>query len=206
VPPLVQLLVWFNLAAIYPVVSFGIPFGPEFFSGSANDYITPFIAAVVGLGLNSAAYMCEIIRAGILSVDEGQAEAAQSLGLTHAQTMRRIVLPQAFRVIVPPTGNEVITVLKATSLVSVISMTDLLYSVELIYAKNFENIPLLVVACVWYLLITSILSVGQHFLERRLQRNSRSAGSSESLWRRILQTATSLRPGASSSSRIGARS
>lgn len=176
VPPLVQLLVWYNLAALYPVISLGVPFGPTFFQGNANDYITPFVAAILGLALNEAAYMGEIIRAGINSVDEGQVEAAQSLGFTRMRTMRRVVLPQALRMIIPPTGNETISVLKATSLVSIISMTELLYSVQLVYSKTFENIPMLVVACLWYLIVTSILTVGQYFLERYVGRDNVQTG------------------------------
>lgn len=190
VPPLVQLLVWYNLAAVYPVVSFGIPFGPTFFEGSANAYITPFVAALLGLGLNEGAYMGEIIRAGIDSVDEGQVEAAKSLGFGSSKIMRRVVLPQAMRVIIPPTGNETITVIKATSLVSVISMTELLYSVQLVYSKTFQTIPMLVVACIWYLCVTSLLTVGQFFLEKRLRHGS---GSRQTLAKRLIANFTSYR-------------
>ena len=116
--------------------------------------------------------MAEIVRAGIISVDAGQSDAAQALGMTRLQTMRRIVLPQAMRVIVPPTGNEAISMLKTTSIVSVIAYTDLLYSVQLIYSANYQQVPLLIVACIWYLAFTTLLSIGQHFLERRLARGS----------------------------------
>lgn len=167
-PPLVQLLIWYNLAAIYPEVTIDLPLVGEIYSGSANDFITPFTAALLALGLNEGAYMGEIIRAGISSVDHGQVEAAKSLGFSGGKTMRRVILPQALKVIIPPTGNELITVLKVTSLVSIISMTDLLYSVQLIYSKTFQTIPLLVVACIWYLIVTSILAVVQNYLERRL--------------------------------------
>jgi polar amino acid transport system permease protein len=166
-PVLVQLLFWSFIAALYPKVSLGIPFGgPVLVQGSANAVITAFVAAILGLGLNEGAYMAEIVRAGILSVDEGQTEAAHALGMTRLQTMRRIVLPQAMRVIVPPTGNETISMLKTSSLVSVIAYSELLYSVQLIYAVNFRQIPLLMVACVWYLIVTTILSIGQYYLER----------------------------------------
>jgi polar amino acid transport system permease protein len=114
--------------------------------------------------------MAEIVRAGIISVDAGQTDAAHALGMTRLQTMRRIVMPQALRVIVPPTGNEAISMLKTTSIVSVIAYTDLLYSVQLIYAANYQQVPLLIVACVWYLAVTSLLSLAQYFLERRLAR------------------------------------
>ncbi|MBO9521332.1 MAG: amino acid ABC transporter permease [Nocardioidaceae bacterium] len=169
-PVLVQLLFWFNLAALYPVISFGLP-GVHL---DANTLITPFMAAVLGLGLNEAAYMSEIVRAGILSVDHGQTEAAGALGLTRGQTLRRVVLPQAMRVIVPPTGNETIGMLKTTALVSVLAVHDLLYSSQIIYAKNFQTIPLLIVASLWYLVVTTVLGVGQYYLERRYARGNRT--------------------------------
>lgn len=171
-PVLVQLLVWFNLASLFPSIGFGIPFGPVFFSGNANNLITPIMAAILGLGLNEGAYMAEIVRAGIISVDQGQTEAAQALGMTRLKTMRRVVLPQAMRIIVPPTGNETISMLKTTSLVSVIAVTELLYSVQIIYGRTFQTIPLLIVAVIWYLLMTSILSVFQYYIERRFARGS----------------------------------
>ena len=171
-PVLVQLLFWNFISALYPSIVIGIPGGPAFFHFSANSVITPFMAAILGLGLNEGAYMAEIVRAGILSVDIGQQEAAQALGMTRLQTMRRIVLPQAMRVIIPPTGNETISMLKTTSLVSVIAYTELLYSVQLIYAVNYRTIPLLIVASIWYLVVTSVLTVGQYYLERYFGRGS----------------------------------
>jgi polar amino acid transport system permease protein len=171
-PLLVQLLFWNFISALYPKISIGIPFGPEFFSFSANDVITPFVAAILGLGLNQAAYQAEIVRAGILSVDEGQNDAAHALGMTRLQTMRRIVLPQAMRVIIPPTGNETISMLKMSSLVSVIAYKELLYTVQLIYAVNYKQIPLLIVASLWYLIVTTLLSIGQYYLERRFGRGA----------------------------------
>ncbi|MGN6782754.1 MAG: amino acid ABC transporter permease [Marmoricola sp.] len=167
-PVLVQLLFWYNLAALYPVLSFGIP-GVAL---NANHWITPMVAAVLGLGLNQAAYQSEIVRAGILSVDHGQAEAAEALGLTRLHVMRRIVLPQAMRVIIPPTGNETIGMLKSTSLVSVLAVPDLLYSAQVIYSRNFLTIPLLIVASIWYFVVTSVLSVGQFYLERHYARGN----------------------------------
>src|SRR4029078_137131 len=152
--------------------SVGIPFGPTFFHFGATSVITPFVAGLLGLGLNEAAYMAYIVRAGIISVDEGQTEAAQSLGMTRLQTIRRIVLPQAMRVIVPPTGNETISMLKTTSLVSVIAVTELLYSVQLIYAVNYRTIPLLIVASIWDLIVTTVLSFGQYYLERYFARGA----------------------------------
>jgi polar amino acid transport system permease protein len=171
-PVLVQILFWNFIAALYPVIVIGIPGGPAFFHLSANAVITTFVAAILGLGLNEAAYMAEIVRAGILSVDEGQHEAAQALGMNRLQLMRRIVLPQAMRVIIPPTGNETISMLKTTSLVSVIAVTELLYSVQLIYAQNFRQIPLLMVAVIWYLVFTSVLTAVQYYIERHYARGS----------------------------------
>jgi polar amino acid transport system permease protein len=171
-PVLVQLLFWSFISALYPRISLGIPFGPALVHGNANAIITPFVAAILGLGLNEAAYMAEIVRAGIVSVDEGQTDAAHSLGMTRLMTMRRIVLPQAMRVIIPPTGNETISMLKTSSLVSVIAYKELLYSVQLIYAVNFLQIPLLLVASIWYLVVTTILSIAQYYVERRFGRSS----------------------------------
>ncbi len=130
------------------------------------------MAVCLGLGLNEAAYMAEIARAGILSVDEGQVEAASALGMTRLQTMRRIVLPQAMRVIIPPTGNETISMLKTSSLASVIGYLELLYAVQIIYARTYQTIPLLIVASLWYLFMTSILTVGQYYVERRYARGA----------------------------------
>jgi polar amino acid transport system permease protein len=165
-PLLVQLLFWNFISAVYPQVTLGLPF----LHASANSLITPFVAAILGLGLNEAAYMAEIVRAGILSVEEGQTDAAQALGMTRIKTMRRIVLPQAMRVIIPPTGNETISMLKNTSLVSVVAYGELLYAVQLIYDVNFRQIPLLMVAVIWYLAMTSVLYVAQYFIERRYGR------------------------------------
>jgi polar amino acid transport system permease protein len=172
-PVLVQLLFWYNIAALYPKIGIGIPFGPAFVHADANTLITPFTAAILGLGLNEGAYMAEIVRAGIISVEEGQSDAARSLGMTRLQTMRRIVLPQAMRVIIPPTGNETISMLKTSSLVSVIAVGDLLYAAQNIYSVNFKTIQLLIVASVWYLVCTSILYVGQFYLERHYGRGAR---------------------------------
>ncbi|MGW1003537.1 amino acid ABC transporter permease [Streptomyces sp. NPDC002520] len=169
-PVLVQLLFWYNLAALYPKLTFGIP-GVAL---DANQIITPMFAAVLGLGLNEAAYMSEIVRAGIQSVDHGQAEAAGALGLTKAQTMRRVILPQAMRVIVPPTGNETIGMLKTTALVSVLAVPDLLYSAQILYSRNFQTIPLLIVASIWYMVVTTVLTTGQFYLERRFSRGERT--------------------------------
>jgi polar amino acid transport system permease protein len=172
-PVLVQLLFWYFISAVYPKISLGIPFvGVTFIHGNANALISAFTAAALGLGLNEAAYMAEIVRAGILSVDEGQVDAAQSLGMTRLQTMRLIILPQAMKVIVPPTGNETISMLKTTSLASVIAVRELLYTSQIIYARTFQTIPLLLVASIWYLTITSVLTVGQYYVERYFAKGS----------------------------------
>jgi polar amino acid transport system permease protein len=168
-PLLVQLIFWFNISALYPEIRIGLPGGPTLVAFSGNS-ITPFMAAAIGLTLHEAAYMAEIVRGGVLSVGYGQSEAALSLGMTRLQAFRRITLPQALRAIVPATGNQVILMLKTTSLVSVIALPELLYSAQIIYARTFEIVPLLVVASCWYLLMCSLLSIGQHFLERRFGR------------------------------------
>ena len=172
-PLLVQLIFWYNLSTLFPQLSISIPFGPTLVSWNTNDVITPLTAAIVGLALNEAAYMAEIIRGGLLSVDKGQAETAEAFGMTKARALRRIIIPQAMRSIVPPTGNQLISMIKATSLVSVIAMADLLYSVQSIYNRTFEVMPMLMVAVLWYLLITSILNVGQSAIERYYNRGER---------------------------------
>ncbi len=169
-PLIAQLLFWNFLAALYPRLSLGVPFGPEFVSFDTNQLINQFTACLLGLGLNEAAYMAEIVRGGLQSVDHGQTEAAGALGMSRTQTLRRIVLPQAMRVIVPPTGNETISMLKTTSLVVVIGYFELMTSVQRIYSVNFQTIPLLIVAAIWYLALTSVLSIGQGFVERRYGR------------------------------------
>jgi polar amino acid transport system permease protein len=174
-PVLVQLLFWYNIQALTGGISLGIPFGPALATVNTNQLITTYVAAVLGLGLNEAAYMSEIIRAGILSVDPGQADAARTLGMRRRQVMRRIVLPQAMRVIIPPTGNETISMLKATSLVSVIAVTELLKATQDISSVNYQVIPLLMVASIWYLIMTSVLSVAQHYIERHYGRGHAAA-------------------------------
>jgi polar amino acid transport system permease protein len=172
-PLLVQILFFNFIAALYPSIDLGIPFGPSFVHFNANDVITPFVAGTLALGLNEGAYMSEVVRAGVISVDEGQTDAAQALGMRRLQTMRRIVLPQAMRVIIPPTGNETISMLKNSSLVFVTGgVNDLLNSVVLIYAVTFQQIPLLIVASIWYLAATTVLSIGQFYLERHYGRGT----------------------------------
>jgi polar amino acid transport system permease protein len=171
-PLLVQLLFWYNIGALYPQLSLGIPFGPSFGATDSVHLIGPTLAALLGLVLHEAAYAAEIVRGGILGVDAGQAEAATALGMTRARVLRRIVLPQAMRSIVPATGNMVIGTLKGTSIVSVIAVTDVLYAVQTIYNRSYEIIPLLLVATVWYVILTSVLSVGQYYVERYYARGA----------------------------------
>lgn len=167
-PLLVQLLFWYNLGALYPQIGLGIPGGPQIMLGTANDLITPLTAAVLGLALNESAYAAEVYRGGILGVSRGQFEAAQSLGLTPARTWWHVVIPQALRIMIPSLSNNLIRLTQATSLVSVISMSELLHSVQTIYSRTYETIPLLIVAVIWYLVIVSALSALQSLLEQRL--------------------------------------
>jgi polar amino acid transport system permease protein len=188
-PVLVQILLWYNLSFLFPTVSLGIPFGPTFTSWSTNSLISPFTAAVLGLGLNEAAYMAEIVRAGIVSVDEGQAEAASALGMRRALVMRRIVLPQAMRFIVPPTGNETISMLKTSSLATFIAVPELLQQGQNIINRTYETVPLLLMVSIWYLAMTSVLTVGQFYIERYYARGSTRQQAPptllERLWRAI---------------------
>ncbi len=169
-PTLVQLIFWYNIAIFLPQVDIGIPGQTPWISMSTNALINPLMAAFLGLALNEAAYMCEVVRGGLLSVPPGQAEAAQSLGLSSRKTFLQVILPQAMRAIVPPTGNQVIMMLKGTSLVSVMAVTDLFYSAQGIYVTNGKVIPLLIVASIWYLIITSLLYVLQSRTEKRFGR------------------------------------
>ena len=175
-PVLVQLVFWYNLGALFPDIALGVPFGgPKLLAVPATVAISSFTAAALGLGLNEGAYMAEIIRAGLLSVDAGQWEASKALGHRPWQTFRVVLLPQAMKAIVPPTGNQLIGMLKYTSIASVVALSELMHSVELIYDRNFETIPLLIVAALWYLVLVSLLSVGQHFVERHYGRGLRRA-------------------------------
>ncbi|MFD3503345.1 amino acid ABC transporter permease [Streptomyces sp. NPDC058678] len=164
IPILVQLLLWFNIGALYPQI-LGV---------KTVDLLGPVTVAIIGLTLHEAAYAAEVVRGGILSVDRGQIEAAQALGLSRWRRWWRIVLPQAMRSIVPPAGNMLIGTLKGTSIVSVIAVQDLLYSVQLVYHRTYQVIPLLMVATVWYTVVTSVLSVGQHHVERHYARGTGS--------------------------------
>ncbi|MCW8381500.1 amino acid ABC transporter permease [Streptomyces justiciae] len=166
-PVYVQLLLWFNLALIFPTLNLG-----PIYKDEMVDVMTPFMAALLGLGLNEAAYMAEICRAGLLAVDEGQTEASHALGMSHAKTLRRIVIPQAMRVIVPPTGNEFINMLKTSSLVYAVTYNELLRATSTIGSTSYAVMEMLFVACIWYLVMTSVFSVFQFYLERRYARGS----------------------------------
>ncbi|MEV0775757.1 amino acid ABC transporter permease [Streptomyces sp. NPDC050433] len=166
-PVLVQLMVWFNLGLVFEYINLG-PIYKDYWA----SFMTPFLTALLGLGLNEAAYMAEICRAGLLSVDEGQTEASHALGMSHAKTLRRIVIPQAMRVIVPPTGNEVINMLKTTSLVATVQFYELLRYAQDIGQTSGAPVEMLFLAAAWYLLMTSVLSVGQYYLERYYARGS----------------------------------
>jgi polar amino acid transport system permease protein len=173
-PVYVQLVFWGLFTTLYPHLQLGIPWGPSFVHLDIQGVEAAFFFACLGLGLNEAGYMAEIVRAGITSVGEGQAEAATALGMSWGLTMRRVVLPQAMRVIIPPTGNELISMLKTTSLVTAVPLTtDVYRQATQIAGVNFQPVPLLLVAATWYLAITSVLMVGQYFLEKRFARGSR---------------------------------
>jgi polar amino acid transport system permease protein len=184
-PIYVQLTFWGLIPTIYSNIQLGVPFGPSFFHLNLQALSIPFLLATLGLALNEAAYMAEIIRAGISSVPEGQLEASTALGMSWGMAMRRTVLPQAMRVIIPPTGNEVISMLKTTSLVTAVPYTLDLYSIATreIAAREFEPVPLLLVAAAWYLAVTSLLMVGQFYLERYYSR-----GASRKLTTKQLET------------------
>lgn len=190
-PLLLQLIFWGFIGAFIPKLVIGIPFtSVEFWSVSTSDLIPATVAALLALGLNEMAYAAEIVRAGIQSVDPGQTEAANSLGMSPAKTLRRIVLPQAMRVIIPPMGNETITMLKSTSLVAIVAGDDLMSNIREAYTQNYKIIPLLIVAAIWYLALTSILSIPQMWLERRYGRGF--AGSRPSIGSRVSTFTQSL--------------
>jgi len=197
-PVYVQLLLWFNLALVFPYINLGPIYRDEM-----TDAMTPFMAALLGLGLNEAAYMAEICRAGIQSVDEGQTEASQALGMTGAQNMRRIVLPQAMRVIVPPTGNEFINLLKTSALCSVVQFEETLRKAQNIGNTSSAVVEMLMVATIWFLAITTVFSIGQFYLERYYAR-----GSARQLpatpWQRARQLVFSIGRGTGSGTGTGA--
>ncbi|GGA93841.1 ABC transporter permease [Brucella endophytica] len=177
-PLLVQIIFWFNIQLFIPSINIGV------FHIETNTIVTAFVAALLALSLNEAAYMAEIIRGGLLAVDKGQHEAAKALGYTPVQSMLRVIFPQALRVIIPPIGNQTISMLKTTSLVSVVAAQDLLTRAQNIYARNFLIIELLIVASIWYLVMTTIASAVQMAIEQRL---SRSTHESPGLWRNALR-------------------
>ncbi|MFE2158225.1 amino acid ABC transporter permease [Streptomyces lydicus] len=172
IPLIVQLLFWFNLAYLYKRLDFGIPFGPGFFHFDTMGLVGAMGAAVLGLALHQAAYAAEIVRGGVLAVDAGQLEAAAALGLPRLRQLRRIVLPQAMRSILPNATNEVISLFKGTSIVSVMAIGELFYQVQVIYGRNGRVVPLLMVATAWYVLLTTVLSVLQHYVERHFSKGA----------------------------------
>ncbi|OJX78073.1 MULTISPECIES: amino acid ABC transporter permease [unclassified Leifsonia] len=176
IPLLVLLVLTFNLSLLWPTIDIGIPYGPVFVSVNTQELINPMVAAIVTFSLQQAAYTSEVLRASIQSVPAGQREAAVALGMTRTRTMMKIVFPQAFRVALPPIANDTINLLKSTSLVAFIAVPDLMYSVQQIYSSNFRIVPLLIVATLWYMIVVSILSVGQYFIERALRSSPSRVG------------------------------
>jgi polar amino acid transport system permease protein len=193
-PVLVQILIWFNLSLLIPHVSLGIPFGPRFVTANTNTLIPPLMAGILGLGLNEVAYMAEIVRAGILSVDEGQTEAASALGMHRGLITRRIILPQAMRVIVPPTGNETISMLKTSALVSVIgAVPELTQQTQAIISRTYLVIPLFIMASLWYLAMTTVLTIGQFYIERHYARGTSRGAPAPTLPERLWSSLRHIR-------------
>ncbi len=186
-PVLVQLIFWFNIAIVFPRLRIGIPFTDlTLWSQSTNAVIGPLQAAILGLSLNEGAYVAEIVRGGIISVGKGQTDAAHALGLHRGEVMRTIVLPQAVPVVIPPLGNEFIGMLKYSALASVIGVEELLGSAQHIYSTNFRTLELLVVVSIWYLICTTVLTIGQYYLERYVGRSRASQATSRRLTRAVL--------------------
>lgn len=185
-PVYVQLLVWFNLGLVFEYIDLG-PIYKDYWS----QFMTPFLTALLGLGLNEAAYMAEICRAGLLSVDEGQSEASHALGMSHARSLWRIVIPQAMRVIVPPTGNEVVNMLKTTSLVSAVQYSELLRVAQDIGQTSGAAAEMLFLAAAWYLILTTVFSIGQFYLERHYARGA-SRALPPTPWQRVRANLLSL--------------
>src|SRR5690348_10885912 len=165
-PVLLQILIWYNLALVIPTISIPLPFGGYLLNEPTNVLVSAFTAALLGLALNESAYMAEIVRAGLNSVDGGQTEAAKSIGMSPSLTLRRVVLPQAMRVIIPPTGNDFVDMLKGTSIASVIGVTELLHASNNISSHNLLVMETLFAAAIWYMVVVSLAGVGQHYLER----------------------------------------
>ncbi|RAJ68748.1 polar amino acid transport system permease protein [Streptomyces sp. Amel2xB2] len=172
IPLIVQLLFWFNLAYLYRELGVGIPFGPVFWRFETMNLVGAITAAVIGLALHQAAYAAEIVRAGVISVDPGQLESAAALGIPRLRQLRRVVLPQAMRSILPNAANEVVSLFKGTSIVSVMAIGELFYQVQVIYGRNGRVVPLLMVATVWYIVLTTVLSVVQYYVERHFARGA----------------------------------
>jgi polar amino acid transport system permease protein len=186
-PVLLQIVLWYNLALVFPVIRIGLPFTDiSLINESSNVLVTAFTAALLGLGLNESAYMAEIVRAGLGSVDKGQTEAAQSIGMAPLKVLRRIVLPQAMRVIIPPTGNDFINMLKGTSIASVIGFVELIKAANNLSSHNLAVVETLLAAAFWYMVLVSVASVGQYFLERRYSAADRTGrGAERALLRRV---------------------
>ncbi|MEU6188765.1 amino acid ABC transporter permease [Nocardia sp. NPDC047038] len=192
IPLIVQLLFWFNIAYLYRTLSVGIPFGPALFTFEVNGVISGFTAAVIGLALHQAAYSAEIIRAGFISVDAGQLEAAAALGIPRLRQFRTVVVPQAMRSILPNAANEVISLFKGTSIVSVMAIAELFYQVQVIYGRNGRVVPLLMVATVWYIVLTTALSVAQYYIERHYAKGAHRTPPPTPLqraWRKLREVA-----------------
>jgi polar amino acid transport system permease protein len=193
-PVVVQILIWYNLSSLFPKLSLGVPFGPAFHSWDTNSLIAPLTAGILALGLNEAAYMAEIVRAGILSVDEGQSEAASALGMGRGLIMRRIVLPQAMRVIIPPTGNETISMLKTSSLVAFIAVPELLQQGQAIINRTYITIPIFLMVSLWYLAMTTVLTIGQFYVERHFSRGTSRGEPPPTLPQRLWRAIRYIRP------------
>jgi polar amino acid transport system permease protein len=194
-PVLLQILIWYNLALVFTYISIPLPFGGYLLHEQTNVLITAFVAALLGLALNESAYMAEIVRAGLTSVDPGQVEAAKSIGMSPLLTLRRVVLPQAMRVIIPPTGNDFINMLKGTSMASVIGVTELIHAANNISSRNLLVMETLLAAAIWYMVVVTVAGIGQHYLERAFGAADR-AGAASGPWSRAaraLRTAPLMR-------------
>jgi polar amino acid transport system permease protein len=193
-PVLVQIFLWYDLSFLLPHISLGVPFGPTFVTWNTNSLISALTAGILALGLNEAAYMAEIVRAGILSVDEGQTEAASALGMGRGLITRRIVLPQAMRVIIPPTGNETISMLKTSALVSTIAVPELLEQAQAIINRTYITLPLFVMVSLWYLALTTVLTIGQFYIERHYARGTSRGEPPPTLPQRLWRAIRYIRP------------
>jgi polar amino acid transport system permease protein len=192
-PVLLQILIWYNLALVIPTISIPLPFGGYLLNEPTNVLVSAFTAALLGLALNESAYMAEIVRAGLQSVDTGQTEAAKSIGMGPGMTLRRVVLPQAMRVIIPPTGNDFVDMLKGTSIASVIGVTELLHAANNISSHNLLVMETLFAAAVWYMAVVTVAGLGQHRLERRFGGTERSAAAHAARALRAIPLARSAR-------------